>query len=94
MSVMTYKGYTARIEHDDDDKIFFGKLAGIHDGVSFHADTVAELETVFRESVDDYIETCAKIRKEPQVPSQPLQHAETERLRVAWQIGLDSGTPT
>lgn len=66
--ILTYKGYTARIEFDADDRIFFGRLAGINDGVSFHADTVAELVSAFEESVDDYIETCAKIGKAPEKP--------------------------
>jgi predicted HicB family RNase H-like nuclease len=39
------------------------------DGVGFHADTVADLKAAFREAVDDYVETCAKIGKDPQSPS-------------------------
>lgn len=65
---MNYKGYSARVEYDDDDGIFFGRIAGIQDGVGFHADTVADLKAAFREAVDDYIETCAKVGKEPQKP--------------------------
>ena len=68
MNTMSYKGYDARVEYDDEDGIFFGKIAGIRDGVSFHADTVADLKAAFREAVDDYIETCAKIGKSPQKP--------------------------
>ncbi|MEK1888018.1 MAG: type II toxin-antitoxin system HicB family antitoxin [Phyllobacterium sp.] len=68
MNVMHYKNYTARIEYDDEDEIFFGKIADITDGVGFHADTVADLKAAFHEAVDDYIETCAKIGKEPQKP--------------------------
>jgi len=64
-NVTTYNGYSARIEYDDEDEIFFGRLAVIRDGVSFHGDTVAELKTAFREAVDDYVETCAKIGKTP-----------------------------
>ncbi len=41
-------------------------FAGIRDGVGFHADTVGGLREAFREAVEDYIETCAKIGKEPQ----------------------------
>jgi len=63
---MTYKGYTARIEYDDGDEIFTGRLAGIRDGIGFHADTVDALRDAFHEAVEDYIETCAKIGKEPQ----------------------------
>ena len=65
-NTMRYKGYSARIEYDDDDGIFVGRIAGIHDGVGFHADTVGELRAAFHEAVEDYIETCAKIGKKPQ----------------------------
>lgn len=65
-NTMTHQGYAARIEYDDDDGIFVGRIAGIRDGVSFHADTVAELRAAFHEAVEDYIETCARIGKEPQ----------------------------
>lgn len=66
MSAMNYKGYSARIEYDDADEIFFGRIAGITDGVSFHADTVKDLKAAFHEAVDDYIRTCAAIGKPPQ----------------------------
>ncbi len=65
-NIMTYSGYSARVEYDDEDEIFFGRFAGIRDGVSFHGNTVAELRAAFHESVDDYIKTCAKAGKEPQ----------------------------
>ncbi|TGQ46617.1 MULTISPECIES: type II toxin-antitoxin system HicB family antitoxin [unclassified Mesorhizobium] len=68
MNAMTYRGYSARVDYDDDDEIFFGRIAGIRDGVSFHAETVAGLKAAFHEAVDDYIETCAKIGKSPQKP--------------------------
>ena len=68
MSAMTYRGYSARIEYDAEDEIFFGKIAGIRDGVGFHADTVADLKAAFREAVDDYLAACASIGKNPQKP--------------------------
>jgi predicted HicB family RNase H-like nuclease len=63
---MSYKGYSARVEYDDEDSIFVGRIAGIRDGVGFHADSVAELREAFHEAVEDYLETCARIGKEPQ----------------------------
>ena len=63
---MSYKGYSARVEYDDADGIFTGRIAGIRDGVGFHADSVAELREAFHEAVEDYLETCARIGKEPQ----------------------------
>jgi len=65
-NTMSYKGYTARIEYDDEDGIFCGRIAGISDGVGFHADTVEDLRAAFHEAVEDYIETCAKVGKDPQ----------------------------
>lgn len=67
-NTMTYKGYSAQIEYDDVDGIFIGQIAGIRDGVGFHADTVAALREAFHDAVEDYIETCAKIPKVPRIP--------------------------
>ncbi len=66
MSAMTYKGYQARIEYDDEDGIFVGRIVGITDVVGFHGESVDELREAFHQSVDDYVETCAKAGKEPQ----------------------------
>ncbi len=68
MNTLTYNGYYATVYFDSDDDIFVGHLAGINDIIGFHADTVADLRAAFREAVDDYIETCAKIGKSPERP--------------------------
>jgi len=68
MSVMTYKGYHARIEFDAADQILVGHIAGIDDIIGFHADNVSELTAAFHEAVDDYVATCAKVGKDPQKP--------------------------
>lgn len=65
-SVIKHKGYQARVEFDADDRIFVGRIAGIDDIVNFQADTVGGLIQAFEESVEDYIETCAKIGKAPE----------------------------
>lgn len=66
MNTMTYKGYTARVAFDDRDNILVGRLLGIADIVSFHADNVCALRSAFKEAVDDYLETCAQIGKRPE----------------------------
>lgn len=63
---MTWKGYTARIDRDEEAGIFTGRIAGIRDGVGFHADTAEGLRSAFREAVEDYLQTCARIGKDPQ----------------------------
>jgi predicted HicB family RNase H-like nuclease len=65
-NVMSYKNYSARVEFDDGDGIFFGQIAGIRDGVGFHADSVEGLRTAFHQAVEDYIETCQRLGKDPQ----------------------------
>ena len=65
---MTYRGYAARIDYSDDDGCFIGHIAGITDVVGFHGESVAELRAVFEEAVDDYLETCEKLKRPPQKP--------------------------
>mgnify|MGYP001812349956 CR=1 FL=1 len=68
MSTMTYKGYAARVEYSDEDQCFIGRIAGIRDVIGFHGDSVASLRAAFEEAVDDYLETCAKLDRDPQRP--------------------------
>ena len=68
MNKMQYRGYAARIEFDEDDRIFVGHLAGIKDIVGFHGTTVDELEQAFHESVDAYIAINQEQGRQPQKP--------------------------
>ena len=56
---MTYKGYAARIEFDERDNIFVGKVIGIVDSITFHGDTVRKLKDDFQAAIDHYIADCA-----------------------------------
>ncbi len=67
-NILRHKGYSARVEFDAEDRIFFGRIAGIADGVGFHADTVDGLVAAFEEAVDDYLETCKAVGKAPDKP--------------------------
>ncbi len=68
MNMMKHRGYIARIEFDEDDRIFVGRLAGIDDIVSFHGTDVDELETAFHESVDHYLEVSERTGRLAQKP--------------------------
>ncbi len=68
MSMMNYKGFSARIEYSDEDRCFIGRIAGIQDVIGFHGQSVTQLRAAFKEAVEDYLETCAKIGKEPNKP--------------------------
>lgn len=64
--VLQYKEYFATVHYSALDEVFVGKLIGINDLVSFEGTTVEELKMAFHEAVDDYLDTCAQLGKEPE----------------------------
>ena len=68
MNMMKYRGYIARVEYDNEDRIFVGHLAGIKDIVGFHGSSVDELETAFHEAVNEYIAISEKTGRPAQRP--------------------------
>ena len=64
-NVLEYKSYTGSVEFSANDQVFFGKITGIRDVVTFEADTVKKLIQAFKESVDDYLVTCRQQGKQP-----------------------------
>jgi predicted HicB family RNase H-like nuclease len=64
--ILQYQGYYAEIHFSADDDVFFGKLLGISDLVSFEGASVEELKKAFYEAVEDYLETCAALGKDPE----------------------------
>ncbi len=68
MNTMSYKGYTARIEFDDRDNLFVGRVLGVKAIIGFHGETVAELHTDFEAAIDFMIEEC---RARGEVPEKP-----------------------
>jgi len=63
---MEYKDYYAKIEYSSDDDLFFGSIIGINDSITFEGKSIEELRIAFQEAVDDYLDMCRKIGKEPQ----------------------------
>ena len=61
-----YKGYRAEVKISLEDNVLYGKIIGIKDLILFEGNTVEELKNAFKESVDDYIDTCKALNKEPQ----------------------------
>lgn len=65
--ILEYKGYRTKIEFDREDNIFYGEIKGIYDFVNFHANDYSKIEEEFHNAVDDYIEFCREIGKDPEV---------------------------
>lgn len=68
MTVLTYKGYAAKVDFDAEDMILVGRLAGIEDVIGFHGETGPETIAAFHGAVDDYLDACAKAGRAPQKP--------------------------
>lgn len=62
-TALSYRGYTACVEYDDEDCLLIGRIVGISDGVGFHAETMDDLRAAFHEAVDDYVDTCSRVGK-------------------------------
>ena len=62
---MKYKGYQGAVTFDEDTKIFHGEVVGSKDVITFQGKSVDELEQAFKDSVDDYLEFCAKKGRAP-----------------------------
>jgi predicted HicB family RNase H-like nuclease len=63
-----YEGYYGSYEISIEDNVFFGKIEFITELISYEGTTPKSLEKAFEAAVDDYLETCEKLGKEPDRP--------------------------
>ncbi len=56
--VLTYKNFIGSVHFNASDRIFFGKIEGINDLVTFEGSTVDELEDAFKYMVEEHIKDC------------------------------------
>ncbi len=69
MNTMTTKGYTARVDFDERDNIFVGRVLGVRDIISFHGETVDQLRGEFESAVQDYLTDCEERGISPDRPT-------------------------
>ncbi len=69
MNTMSHKGYTARVEFDERDSIFVGRVLGIRTIISFHGETVADLREEFEGAVEDFVRECKEKGLKPEKPA-------------------------
>ena len=66
--MIEYKGYTGVFEFDPSIDAFHGRVVGLQDVVIFQGISLDELRREMAESVEDYLEYCAELGKEPERP--------------------------
>lgn len=65
-NILEYKGYHTRIEFDSEELVLRGKIEGINDFVDFESDDIKGIEKEFHSAVDDYLDFCKEVGKEPE----------------------------
>jgi hypothetical protein len=63
-----YKNYFGSTRYSEEDEVYNGKILGISDLVTYESKNLLKLKIEFEKSVDDYIETCLTINKNPDFP--------------------------
>ena len=66
--MFNYKGYTGKIDYDDEAGIFHGEVINTRDVITFQGASVKELKKALRDSVEDYLEFCRERGEEPDRP--------------------------
>lgn len=67
-TVLTYKGYSALVDHSAEDGCLVGRVLGIGDIIDCEGATMDEVEQDFRNAIDSYLDACATWGKKPDAP--------------------------
>ncbi len=87
-----YKDFIGSVHFSAEDEVFYGKIEGINDLITFEGSTVSKLKAAFKEAVLDYVELCNDVGKEifksfkgsfnvrvnPELHSKAFEHALIE----------------
>lgn len=68
MATIEYKGYIARIDVDEENDAFHGRVINISDVINFKGKSMAELKREFAKSIETYFEFCKEEGDEPEKP--------------------------
>ena len=89
---LKFNDFIGSVHFSSEDEVFYGRIEGINDLVTFEASTVNKLKKAFKEAVEDYIELCKETGKEafksfkgsfnvrlnPELHSKAFEHATLE----------------
>ncbi len=65
MNLMTYDGYQAKIEYDEDLDQFRGEILGLNGGADFYGKNPRELRAEFKKSLEVFLAVCNEKGIEP-----------------------------
>jgi len=56
--VLKYKEFIGSVHYAAEDRVFYGKVEGVNDLITFEGSTVDDLEEGFKYMVDEHIKDC------------------------------------
>ncbi|MBC8182239.1 type II toxin-antitoxin system HicB family antitoxin [candidate division KSB1 bacterium] len=62
--MIQYKEFIGSVHFDSSDEIFYGKIEGVNDLITFEGKSVSEIKKSFEKEVEDYIAICKNLRKQ------------------------------
>jgi len=95
--VLIYKDYIGSVHFNADDEVFFGKIEGVEDLITFEGNSVLEVKGAFEEAVNDYIILCKENGKKLEksykgsfnIRIAPEIHKKAKRLALMKGISLN-----
>lgn len=72
-----YNGYTGSVEWSAEDGLYYGRVEGITDGVTYEGQDLPKLEEDFKGAVDCYLNSC---RERGVTPCHPYSGSITLRV--------------
>jgi len=58
IDVLTYRDFIGSVHFSAEDDVFFGKVEGINDLITFEGNSVKELKTAFHYVIDEHLKDC------------------------------------
>ncbi|MFC6619261.1 type II toxin-antitoxin system HicB family antitoxin [Deinococcus radiophilus] len=98
MTTLEYKGYVGSVTFDAEAEILHGTVVNTRDVITFQGKSVSETKAAFEDSVEDYLEFCAELGREPEKPMSgkfnvrisPLLHAQAVATAASAGLSLNS----
>jgi len=63
---LRYKDFIGTVNFSEEDGVFYGKVLGINDSISFEGNSVNTLTEDFHDAIDEYLAFCEETGKDPQ----------------------------
>ena len=61
--VLKYNNFIGSAHFSPEDEVFYGKIEGINDLITYESESIKNLSTAFIEAINDYVHLCKVLKK-------------------------------